>query len=166
MWEPQPLTTLRASKACRGENFTFTLYLGYLRTWRWYMCLSMSLFLWKLWEYRSCNCIYVASMAVLHTWSITTQDYSSLFYLILLYPITLYSLLFVSFFVLLFSVLLYSILFSSIIFSFLLRFKNCCNGSLLYSCCAHLEHRASVKRFVSLQFLNFKTVGRTSWTGD
>jgi hypothetical protein len=25
MWEPQPLTTLRASEACRGENFTFTL---------------------------------------------------------------------------------------------------------------------------------------------
>jgi hypothetical protein len=24
MWEPQPLTTLRASKACRRENFTFT----------------------------------------------------------------------------------------------------------------------------------------------
>jgi hypothetical protein len=24
MWEPQPLTTLRTSKACRGENFTFT----------------------------------------------------------------------------------------------------------------------------------------------
>jgi hypothetical protein len=23
MWEPQPITTLRASKACRGENFTF-----------------------------------------------------------------------------------------------------------------------------------------------
>jgi hypothetical protein len=23
MWEPQPLTTLRAPKACRGENFTF-----------------------------------------------------------------------------------------------------------------------------------------------
>jgi hypothetical protein len=23
MWEPQPLTTLRASKACRGENFAF-----------------------------------------------------------------------------------------------------------------------------------------------
>jgi hypothetical protein len=22
MWEPQPLTTLRAFKACRGENFT------------------------------------------------------------------------------------------------------------------------------------------------
>jgi hypothetical protein len=28
-----------------------------------------------------------------------------------------------------------------------------------------LEHRASVKRFVSLQFLNPKTVGRTPWTG-
>jgi hypothetical protein len=27
MWEPEPLTTLRASKACRGENFTFTFYL-------------------------------------------------------------------------------------------------------------------------------------------
>jgi hypothetical protein len=27
MWEPQPLTTLRASKACRGENFTFLPYL-------------------------------------------------------------------------------------------------------------------------------------------
>jgi hypothetical protein len=26
MWEPQPLTTLRASKACKGENFTFYLY--------------------------------------------------------------------------------------------------------------------------------------------
>jgi hypothetical protein len=25
----------------------------------------------------------------------------------------------------------------------------------LYSCCSHLEHRASVKRFVSLPFLNF-----------
>jgi hypothetical protein len=24
MWEPQPLITLRASKACRRENFTFT----------------------------------------------------------------------------------------------------------------------------------------------
>jgi hypothetical protein len=23
MWEPQPLTTLTASKACRGENFTY-----------------------------------------------------------------------------------------------------------------------------------------------
>jgi hypothetical protein len=29
-----------------------------------------------------------------------------------------------------------------------------------------LEHKASVKRFVSLQFLNPKTVGRTSWMGD
>jgi hypothetical protein len=26
----------------------------------------------------------------------------------------------------------------------------------LYSCCSHLEHRASVKRFVSLNFLNFR----------
>jgi hypothetical protein len=34
------------------------------------------------------------------------------------------------------------------------------------SCCSHLEHRASVKRFVSLQFLNPKTVGRIPWTGD
>jgi hypothetical protein len=29
-----------------------------------------------------------------------------------------------------------------------------------------LEDRASVKRFVSLQFLNPKTVGRTPWKGD
>jgi hypothetical protein len=29
-----------------------------------------------------------------------------------------------------------------------------------------LEHRTSVKRFVSLQFLNPNTVGRTRWTGD
>jgi hypothetical protein len=28
------------------------------------------------------------------------------------------------------------------------------------------EHRASAKRFVSLQFLNSKTVGRTPWTRD
>jgi hypothetical protein len=27
---------------------------------------------------------------------------------------------------------------------------------LVYSCCSHLEHRASVNRFVSLQFLNFR----------
>jgi hypothetical protein len=27
MWEPQPLTTLGASKACRVENFTFIIYL-------------------------------------------------------------------------------------------------------------------------------------------
>jgi hypothetical protein len=29
-----------------------------------------------------------------------------------------------------------------------------------------LEHRASVERFVSLQFLNPKTVGKTPWPGD
>jgi hypothetical protein len=29
-------------------------------------------------------------------------------------------------------------------------------GWLVYSCCSHLEHRASVKRFVSLQFLNLR----------
>jgi hypothetical protein len=29
-----------------------------------------------------------------------------------------------------------------------------------------LEHRAFVKRFVSLQFLNLKPVARTPWTGD
>jgi hypothetical protein len=29
-----------------------------------------------------------------------------------------------------------------------------------------LEHKASVKRFVSLQFHNPKRVGRTPWTGD
>jgi hypothetical protein len=34
------------------------------------------------------------------------------------------------------------------------------------SYCSHLEHRASVKRFVSIRFLNPKTVGRTPWTGD
>jgi hypothetical protein len=28
-----------------------------------------------------------------------------------------------------------------------------------------LGHRASVKRFISFQFLNLKTVGRTPWTG-
>jgi hypothetical protein len=27
---------------------------------------------------------------------------------------------------------------------------------LVYSCCSHLEHRASAKRFVSLQFLNLR----------
>jgi hypothetical protein len=27
---------------------------------------------------------------------------------------------------------------------------------LVYSCCSHLEHRTSVKRFVSLQFLNLR----------
>jgi hypothetical protein len=29
-------------------------------------------------------------------------------------------------------------------------------GWLVYSCCSHLEHSASVKRFVSLQFLNLR----------
>jgi hypothetical protein len=29
-------------------------------------------------------------------------------------------------------------------------------GWLVYSCCSHLEHRASVKRSVSLQFLNLR----------
>jgi hypothetical protein len=29
-------------------------------------------------------------------------------------------------------------------------------GWLVYSCCSHLEHRASVKRFVSLQLLNLR----------
>jgi hypothetical protein len=29
-------------------------------------------------------------------------------------------------------------------------------GWLVYSCCSDLEHRASVKRFVSLQFLNLR----------
>jgi hypothetical protein len=29
-----------------------------------------------------------------------------------------------------------------------------------------LEHRPSLKRFVSLQLLNFSTVSRTPWTGD
>jgi hypothetical protein len=36
----------------------------------------------------------------------------------------------------------------------------------LYSCCSLLEQRASVKRFVSLQLFNPKTVDRTPWTGD
>jgi hypothetical protein len=31
MWEPQPLTTLRASKACRGENFFFFTFLGLIK---------------------------------------------------------------------------------------------------------------------------------------
>jgi hypothetical protein len=34
----------------------------------------------------------------------------------------------------------------------------------LFPIASILEHRASVKRFVSLQFLNPKTVGRTPWT--
>jgi hypothetical protein len=31
-----------------------------------------------------------------------------------------------------------------------------CLSIYLYSCCPHLEHRASVKRFVSLRFLNLR----------
>jgi hypothetical protein len=38
--------------------------------------------------------------------------------------------------------------------------------ALSFSCCSYLEHRVSVKRFVSLQFLNPKTIGRTPWKGD
>jgi hypothetical protein len=33
------------------------------------------------------------------------------------------------------------------------------------SCCPHLEHRTFVKPFVSFQFLNPKTIGRTPWAG-
>jgi hypothetical protein len=40
------------------------------------------------------------------------------------------------------------------------------NRSTLFPGAPTLKHRASVKRFVSLQFLNPKTVGRTLWTGD
>jgi hypothetical protein len=36
----------------------------------------------------------------------------------------------------------------------------------LFPVASTLKHRASVKRFVPLQFLNPKTVGRTPWTGD
>jgi hypothetical protein len=38
--------------------------------------------------------------------------------------------------------------------------------SLSLSLSLSLEHRASVKRFVSLEFLNPKRIGRTPWTGD
>jgi hypothetical protein len=34
----------------------------------------------------------------------------------------------------------------------------------IYSCCSNLEHKASVKHFVSLQFLNFRqSVGLLGW---
>jgi hypothetical protein len=40
-------------------------------------------------------------------------------------------------------------------------------GSLsVFPVAATLEHRACLKRFVSLQFLNLETVGSTPWTGD
>jgi hypothetical protein len=63
MWEPQPLTTLRASKTCRGENFTFwrlkitvSLYLEpYLETLRAFKIGGIGLF-------ASCfNCSYRSS---------------------------------------------------------------------------------------------------------
>jgi hypothetical protein len=38
--------------------------------------------------------------------------------------------------------------------------------SLFVSRCSHLEHRASVKSFVSLQVLTPKTVGRAPWIAD
>jgi hypothetical protein len=36
----------------------------------------------------------------------------------------------------------------------------------LYSCCSHSENMASLKRFVSIQFLNRKAVDRTPWMVD
>jgi hypothetical protein len=34
----------------------------------------------------------------------------------------------------------------------------------IYTCCSHLEHRASVKHFISLQFLNLQqSVGLLEW---
>jgi hypothetical protein len=36
----------------------------------------------------------------------------------------------------------------------------------LFPLASTLEHRASLKHFVSLQFLNPKTIRRTPWTGD
>jgi hypothetical protein len=41
-----------------------------------------------------------------------------------------------------------------------------CAVSLYFPVAPTLEHRASVKRSVSLQFLNPKTVDRTPWTRD
>jgi hypothetical protein len=38
--------------------------------------------------------------------------------------------------------------------------------TLSFPVAPNLEHRASVKRFVSLRFLNPKTVGRTPWIWD
>jgi hypothetical protein len=40
------------------------------------------------------------------------------------------------------------------------------SNSLCFPVALTLQHRASVKRFVSLQFLSPKTVGRTPWTAD
>jgi hypothetical protein len=47
--------------------------------------------------------------------------------------------------------------------SFMESFLSLC---LSVSCCSYSEHRASVKRYVSLQFLNPESVGRILWTGD
>jgi hypothetical protein len=45
--------------------------------------------------------------------------------------------------------------------------SECVSLSLsLFPVAPTLEHRALVKLFVSLQFLNPETVGRTPWTGD
>jgi hypothetical protein len=40
------------------------------------------------------------------------------------------------------------------------------NKFSLFPVAPTLEHRASVKLFVSLQFFNLKTVGRAPWMGD
>jgi hypothetical protein len=40
------------------------------------------------------------------------------------------------------------------------------NSLSLFPDAPTLEQRASVKRVVSLQFLNVRRVGRTPWTGD
>jgi hypothetical protein len=40
------------------------------------------------------------------------------------------------------------------------------NVTSLFPVAPTLEHRASVKRFVSLQFLNPRTVDRIPWAGD
>jgi hypothetical protein len=124
-------------------------------------CRSMSLLHWKLWEYTPRSCNYIGRTA-LHDVSLHKTILVSC---ILLYPITLFSVLVLFFFfVLLFSILLYFILFPSIMFYFLMWFKSCCNNFLFYYCCSQLEHKASVKRFVSLQFLNLRqSVGLLGW---
>jgi hypothetical protein len=37
---------------------------------------------------------------------------------------------------------------------------------LVYSCCSHLEHRASMKCFISLQLRQFKTFSKTPWMSN
>jgi hypothetical protein len=52
-------------------------------------------------------------------------------------------------------------------YSLVMSYKDIIYPSLFFfTVVPTLELRASVKRFVSLQFLNPKTVGRTPWTGD